>query len=446
MADAPSTRARGRFDRALSRAFWRRLESLFTGSRNQLLPFEEVRRRLPIHGQRALGLRQVPIDRIVGSVGRFRDFDRAFFPTQTGTRDRWLRISDARDENVPLPPVDLYRLGDIYFVKDGNHRVSVARERGQEFLDAYVIEIDVPVSVPADAEIETIGLEDIDLARARIDFLEATRLAEIRPDVALDARAATSYPQLLEHLRAHHWFSGQKLDREIPWEEAVTSWLDDVYLPIVELVREQGFDRAFPRAGDVELYLWITTYQDFLRAASRAADDRDPRARRRDLPAPLRKVARLLRRGAVRQRLLDIGYGLFVRQTGLDRLRPDVDLRATLHHAYTTLYDQIEVHRWYLGEEYGGPVPYSAAAVSWVDQVYAPIVDLIREQQMLEQLPERTETDLYLWIQERRERARDAGAEMDVEVAAEQAVVDAEEGTARRMLRRLGDATRRVIE
>jgi hypothetical protein len=107
-----------------------------TKGENELLPYDEVRKHLPIRGQHDIGLQQVPISQIVGSLGRYRDFDRAFLPLQKRTKDRWVSIDKAQYEEVGLPPIETYKIGEVYFVKDGNHRVSVARERGQDFVDA----------------------------------------------------------------------------------------------------------------------------------------------------------------------------------------------------------------------------------------------------------------------------------------------------------------------
>ena len=111
------------FERAVLRAFWRKIITRLTGEKNDLLPFDEVRARLPIRGQHYIGLRQVPVSKIIGSMGRYQDFDRAFLPIQIRTKDRWVSIDKAHYAQVILPPVDLYKIGDIYFVKDGNHRV-----------------------------------------------------------------------------------------------------------------------------------------------------------------------------------------------------------------------------------------------------------------------------------------------------------------------------------
>jgi hypothetical protein len=92
-------------------------------------------------------LQVVLLDQIVGSEGRYQEFDRAFFPRQSRTRNRWISLASASYEQSPLPPVELYQVGAAYFVRDGNHRISVARARGQEFIDAYVTEMELAVPV-----------------------------------------------------------------------------------------------------------------------------------------------------------------------------------------------------------------------------------------------------------------------------------------------------------
>ena len=102
------------------------------GESNELLEYDQVRRQLPFQGQRDLGVQTIPLDKIVGSVGRYRDFDRAFLPTQRGTKGRWINISKARYADKELPAIDVYKVGDVYFVRDGHHRVGqgAARQAG----------------------------------------------------------------------------------------------------------------------------------------------------------------------------------------------------------------------------------------------------------------------------------------------------------------------------
>lgn len=130
------------FDHAMQKAFWRDLFGKLTGNTNQLLAFDQICEDQSIQGQHAQGLQTVSIDKIVGSEGRSRDFDRAFFPRESRTRERWVSIDQAYYQDVSLPPVELLKVGENYIVRDGNHRVSVARARKQDFIDAYVTELD----------------------------------------------------------------------------------------------------------------------------------------------------------------------------------------------------------------------------------------------------------------------------------------------------------------
>lgn len=458
---AQDRRSQVDFERARHRGFWRRLRRWLGGRSNQLLPFGEVRNLVPIRGQRQLGLRQVPIDQIVGSVGRYRDFDRAFFPTRAETRDRWTNISRARYDRVPLPPVDLYRMGEVYFVKDGNHRVSVARERGQEFVDAHVVEIDVPLSVG----VET-GLDDLALARERSLFFERTGLAESRPELRFESSHPNAYERLGEHVQAHHWYARERSGRELSLAEAAASWADEIYRPMIELVRQEGLLDAFAGATEMDLYLWIDRYQDFLRDIGRTAEqpstpaELDARAPGRGskgarLPAEIRKLARRLARPEVRRRLLEQRWVLFCEQTRLLENRPEADLRATLPHAYDTLSEHVSLHRWYLGETLGEAVDYPRAALSWYDQVYLPLVEIVREQALLDAFPERTETDLYLWVSARRERLREGHGEDASSSEAARGLAEetpprdpsgAVEGRVTRVLRSLGDSAKKRVE
>ncbi len=126
------------FGRARRRAFLRRLMARF---RHDPLPaFEDARRPLRAYNRVRLGTREVEVNKIVGSVGRRRDFDRSFMPLRADVGERWKRMDLAYLRAEDLPPVSLYKLGDAYFVLDGNHRVSVARYHGTPTLEAVVTE------------------------------------------------------------------------------------------------------------------------------------------------------------------------------------------------------------------------------------------------------------------------------------------------------------------
>ncbi len=243
------------FERAKNRAFWRKVASWITGESNELLPFNEVR-RLPFEGQRYVGLRSVPLEKIVGSVGRYKDFDRAFLPRTESTRYRWENIDKAMEAGVALPPVELYKVGDVYFVKDGNHRVSVALTREWPSIDAYVTEVDVPVAITPDTEIDVLLRKQEQAA-----FLHQTEIHRVRPDVEIDLTEPGQYPKLLEHIAVHRWHLGEEHNAEVSYREAVASWVDNVYLPLVEIIREQGVLDEFPDRTAADLYLWVSEHR-----------------------------------------------------------------------------------------------------------------------------------------------------------------------------------------
>jgi hypothetical protein len=128
------------FERARRRAFFRRLAARLRRECSRLLAFDEVGVGRLAHNRRYLGLRNVEVSKIVGSVGRHDAFDRGFMPTKASLAERWKRIDRAFHNGLALPAVRLHKIGDAYFVEDGNHRVSVARYQGVETVEAEVTE------------------------------------------------------------------------------------------------------------------------------------------------------------------------------------------------------------------------------------------------------------------------------------------------------------------
>ncbi|RLC90704.1 MAG: hypothetical protein DRI37_00640 [Chloroflexi bacterium] len=254
------TAAKESFNRARHKAFWHALFSALTGRSNDMLAWDEVRDKLQLGGQVYRGIQEVPVEKVIGSVNRYRDFDRVFLPTQTFTEDRWRSISRAFYEAKNLPPVSLYKLGDAYFVLDGNHRVSVAREQGQLYVDAEVIEVSSRVPVEAD-----LNAEDLEIKGEYAEFLERTRLDELRPDQTIEFTIAGGYRRLLKHIAVHRYYMGLEQQRFISEDEAVTDWYDAVYLPLVQVIREQEILKDFPDRTEADLYLWVISHQYFLR-------------------------------------------------------------------------------------------------------------------------------------------------------------------------------------
>ena len=251
--------ARMDFDRAHFKAYLNRTLSRLRRTNNDLLPFDEIRRVIPLKGQYDLGHSEVKLDQIIGSVGRYQDFDRAFLPRMTHSRSRWENIDKARINDISLPPVELYKIAEVYFVKDGNHRVSVARERGQVYIDAYVTEIKTDIEFTPDT-----NPEDIILSVEHSHFLETTKLKAAYPDSDIHLTRAGQYGKLLEHIQVHQWYMGEKYNHPIDEHRAARSWFKRVYLPLVMIIREMKILRDFPGRSEADLYLWISEHQYYL--------------------------------------------------------------------------------------------------------------------------------------------------------------------------------------
>ena len=283
---------RAEFDRVRHKAVLRDVVAVLSGRSNDLVPYHELRRRVSPERESYRGVRSVPIERIVGSMDRPRDFDRGFRPRQRHTAGRWQSVDRAHLEGKFLPPIELYQLGDVYFVKDGNHRVSVAREKGQQFIDAEVVE--GHVRAPLRPEMTTDEL----LAQAEYaEFLRRTDLDRLRPDHALRPTALGRYEELWSRIQEHGERLAAARGRLVSAEETVTDWYDGAYRPVVDAVRAREGGRS-PSRSDADVYLAVARHRDDLARrqglhvdpVAAAVDHAAGRSALRRLPA---RVARL---------------------------------------------------------------------------------------------------------------------------------------------------------
>ncbi|MBC7092909.1 transcriptional regulator [Candidatus Bipolaricaulota bacterium] len=224
-----------------------------------LLPFDWVKDQVRIKAWRYLGLQEVEIAKIVGSVNRYRDFDRAFLPRQ-GPSERLERLEEAWRRGEILPPIKLYKIGDAYFVEDGHHRVAAARREGSRYIDAEVVEFvpDVPIAA-------TDTPKEILIKAEYSAFLAHTRLDELRPDQEIVFTELGKYRILLEHIDVHRYFLGLEQRREVPYAEAVASWYDRVYRPLVDTFRRTKALAHFPGRTEADLYVWASEHLYYLR-------------------------------------------------------------------------------------------------------------------------------------------------------------------------------------
>ncbi|MEJ7633029.1 MAG: hypothetical protein WKF28_11005 [Rubrobacteraceae bacterium] len=285
----PTDQADIDFSRARRRAFLRRVGSYLRRdpASNRLLSFDEVKRTLGVINQVYVGMRTVEVSKIVGSVGRHRDFDRAFLPSKPGLGERWKRI-DQMMRRGEIPPISLFKIGDAYFVNDGNHRVSVAHQQGIEMLDAEVTEL--RTRIPIDSALT---------ARDLLHKLEYRHLLErlpvdrVLPEVKVDLSDVSDYRRLAAYVEAHGFRLSQLWRRYVSPEEVLRDWHEYSYRPISEMIREERVLKSFPNRTEMDLYIWILFHRE--RLALEARDERiSPEAAKDDIL----KGRRLLRRSS----------------------------------------------------------------------------------------------------------------------------------------------------
>ena len=224
------------------------------------------------------GVQTVRVDQIVGSLNRYHQFDRAFLPVEDQIASRWQSVDRAFYKEISLPPVVLYKVGQVFFVVDGHHRVSVAREQGQEFIEAEVRECATKVNISPD-----LRPEDLVILGEKVHFLERTHLDDLRPDSRVRLTIPDGFDRMLQHIAVHRYFMGLDLKRDISEEEAIAHWYDKVYTPIIKVIRKSKILREFPGKTEGDLYLWVLDHQSYL-AEEEGQGLQSPERRRQGIP------------------------------------------------------------------------------------------------------------------------------------------------------------------
>src|SRR5512140_1970571 len=259
MSDELSMRVRSDFSRARFKAFLNRVQAVISGRPARLLSYDEVKSALHIGGPIYRGVQTVRVDQIVGSLNRYHQFDRAFLPVEDRIGSRWQSVDRAFYQEISLPPVVLYKVGQVYFVVDGHHRVSVAREQGQIYIEAEVRECATRVNITPN-----IRPEDLEILENKVNFLERTSIDELIPEANIKLTVPDGFDRMLEHIAVHRYFMGLDWKRDISEEEAIRHWYDTVYLPIVKVIRETDILSEFPDKTEGDLYLWVLDHQRYL--------------------------------------------------------------------------------------------------------------------------------------------------------------------------------------
>jgi hypothetical protein len=261
--DAFDTRVKDDFNRARMRETVLRLLSLMSSEKERLLSLSEVRALLRPSSEVYRGMRTVPIARIIGSEGRYQDFNRRFLPRHNHLRGRWESVDRAHYHHVNLPAVTLYEIGGVYFVRDGNHRVSVARLQRVEFIDAEVISLESRIAISPEMTAEDLRRGVIDLEEKA--FLEETGLQGCHPEAVLKFTTTGRYDELIRHIDGHKYYLNLSRSDEIPFADAVRSWYEEVYVPVAQVIEEEHLLDAFPGRTVSDLYVWIVRRWDDLK-------------------------------------------------------------------------------------------------------------------------------------------------------------------------------------
>jgi nucleotide-binding universal stress UspA family protein len=224
------------------------------GKSAQLLSYEEVAQKLRLHVRSERGIQQIPLDAIVGSVGRYTDFTRTFLPRRADDQERWARVKEAFIEsNAGLPPIEVYKVGEVYFVIDGNHRVSIARQEGLKSIEGRVIEFKTDIKLKPD-----IQPDDLIIDAEYAEFLEVTRIMDSRPNVDLTVTIPGQYEKMMHEICVEQVLLERERISTVPLHDAVAAWYDNIYIPLAETIRDRGLLRWFRHRTITDLYIWIS--------------------------------------------------------------------------------------------------------------------------------------------------------------------------------------------
>ena len=251
------------FQQARKQAVMQQILSRLRGKANELLCFDEVRQQLRSTGITIKrGLQEIPMDKIVGSVARYQDFTRGFLPKHDKDEERWVGLKSAVSDMVGIPPIDVYQVGDAYFVQDGNHRVSIARRLESKTISAYVTEVETRVPLTAEDDPNEIICKSY-----YADFLETTNLDKLRPEANILMTFCGQYQVLLDQIETEHILlkkEHRSIEDNILQERAVTDWYDQVYLPVTQIIRELGVLHRFPERTEADMYVLLSERQSEL--------------------------------------------------------------------------------------------------------------------------------------------------------------------------------------
>ncbi|MBE2222609.1 MAG: universal stress protein [Anaerolineae bacterium] len=256
---SPLSSALSEFKQARRQAVLEMITNRLRGRSVELLSYQEIADKLKVQGRSDRGIQTIPVAAIVGSVGRYNDFTRSFLPRHDWDAQRWAKVKTA-GHVADLAPIEVYKVGEAYFVLDGNHRVSIARRFRVEFMQAAVTEVYTRVPIAPD-----IQPDELIIKAEYATFLTWTQLDRLRPFANLQVTIPGQYEKIENHIEVHRFFIEMEQGIELSDSEAVMRWYDEAYLPLIKAIREQDVLHEFPGRTETDLYMWLATHLAQLR-------------------------------------------------------------------------------------------------------------------------------------------------------------------------------------
>lgn len=247
------------FEKSRRQAAVKQIAARLSGRDTRLLPFEAIRSELRQQNPMYKGIQDIPLDAIVGSVGRYREFNRQFLPLSDNLQERWVNLQNLA-QTTGWPPIEAYKVGNIYFVKDGNHRVSVARHLKIAFLEGHVWEYPESLTVDPDE-----NLDQIFIQLGEQNFLQKTELDKQFPEHNIRFTAPGRYTELLSQIHDLRQKLAEIDGEPMPYADAVAAWYEMLYLPIIQIIQDANMLADFPGRTEADIFVWLSKYRYELR-------------------------------------------------------------------------------------------------------------------------------------------------------------------------------------
>lgn len=251
------------FYKSHQKALINEIQHLLNPEEAALISFTDIKKLLKPKNEIYKGMQIVPIKLIVGSEGRYQDFDNHFFPKSNYLKTRWERVDAAHIQGIILPPITLYELGGLYFVRDGNHRVSVAKSMGQEAIDAEVVSLQSEIHLKPGSTKEDM-IKQVIAYEKRV-FYNETGFGDITDDWQLDFSTSGQYDVIYNHILIHKYYINMNKEEEIPIQDAILSWYENVYTPVKKAIQSHKILKKFPKRTISDLYVFVIKYWDELK-------------------------------------------------------------------------------------------------------------------------------------------------------------------------------------